>query len=225
MDSSPHILSTFEAALNKLQGDVRSMANRTRQSFEHAALCLASADAHLCDSVIASDAAIDELEKEVARDSIDVLMRFQPVATDLRAVLSGLRTSIDLERVADLSVGIVKKVRSLTGPIPEPVVAKLTAMKLEAAALLDDSIRSYFQRNEAIALSLGFRDKRLDELNREAMEVITQHLMRSPERAHDCVSLILVARHLERVGDHAKNIGENTVYLVSDRDIRHLHGA
>ena len=225
MNSKPHLLSTFEIALNKVQSDLREMAALTEASFHHAQAGLLESDIERTNSAIVDDDEIDQLEVAVGRDGTDVLMRFQPVAGDLRQVVAAMRLCSDVERVADQAVKIARKTRKMNLAHVVPYREKLLEMFNEASSLFKDSLKAYEQNDLELAHSIAPRDKHLDDLNAEITELATQQIATSPDDVADHLAIILIARHIERVGDHAKNIAENAVYAASDQDIRHSHGA
>jgi phosphate transport system protein len=143
------------------------------------------------------------------------------VAADLRQVVAAMRLCSDIERVADQAASIAKKSRKLTqAPSPE-MVAVLRTMFAEATALFRDSLKAYADTDAGLAGTLKARDKQIDALNLELSNAATALMSQHPEQIADLLNLILIARHLERAGDHAKNIGEDVVYIAAAEDIRH----
>ena len=121
MIAPKHILGTFDEALASLRNNVLMMASLTERSLDHAINGLLQRDDDLCATAIADDEEIDQLEKQVDKDGIDLLLRFQPVASDLRRVVSAMKLSSNLERMADQAVNIARKARKLNQhpPLPE----------------------------------------------------------------------------------------------------------
>lgn len=224
MENTPHLLSSFDDALKKVQNDLQAMAALTQRSLENITHCIFDGDIEACNAAIADDDEIDRLEVAVGRDGTDVLMRFQPVARDLRQVLSAMRLCGDIERVADQAVNIARKVRKLELSQISPYRDKLSIMLSEASSILADSFASYTRGDLVLARTIKERDRQLDQLNADITEQATLEIAENPDQAKSHIAIILIARHLERVGDHAKNIAENAIYSVSDEDIRHNHG-
>lgn len=221
MADRKHILTSFDEGLDTLQADVQMMAALTERSLRNAMRGLFEGETELCSRAIADDEEVDQLEKDVQQEGIAILLRFQPLASDLRQVVSAMRLSGDLERVADQAVNIAKKVRRLAAP-PDAVELELLQQMFDCALeLFGDSMASYKTGDVELALSLKARDRKLDELNAAITNRATGAMMRFPARASDYLCIIFIARHLERVGDHAKNIAENAVYAVAAEDIRH----
>jgi phosphate transport system protein len=220
-----HILQDFDAALDSLRGDVLMMASLTDRNLQNAMSCLLDRDADMCAVTLADEEEIDVLEKKVDEDGVNILLRFQPVASDLRQIISAMKLSSNLERIADQAVKIAERSRSLA---MEPVLDEasvLGPMFVEATTLFRDSVRAYADANVALARSLRARDRDIDEMNRHITNDLTGSMSRNPARISDYLHLVFIARYLERVGDHAKNIGEDAVYAAEAEDIRHLKNA
>lgn len=218
-----HILGTFENALNELRNDVLMMASLTERTLANAMRGLLSRDEDACTTAIADDEEIDQLEIEVDKAGIEILMRFQPVASDLRQVVSAMRVSSNLERVGDQAVSIARRARKLNR---FPVLTELDLierMYRDALALFRDAVDAFVRGDAELARSLKPRDRQLDDANREAAKVLTECMVSDSANLKGYLSLIFIARNLERVGDHATNMAEDAVYAANAEDIRHSH--
>ena len=170
---------------------------------------------------ISDESEIDLLEKKVDRDGVEILRRFQPVASDLRQVVSNMKVGGNLERIADQAVKIARRSRKLTlEPELDEAIA-LGPMFIEAITLFRDSVRAYADADAALARTLRRRDREIDRMNHDIADDLTAKMAERPDRIADYLELLFIARHLERVGDHAKNIGEDAVYTAEAKDIRH----
>jgi len=216
-----HILGTFENALNTLRNDVLMMASLTERNLHNAMQGLLSRDSDLSNLAIADDEEIDLLEKQVDQTGIELLLRFQPVASDLRQVISAMKLSGNLERVADQAVNISKRARKLNQSPELEDVHYLEPLFNEALGVFKDSLRAFVEGDIELAMAVKVRDKKLDEANAEIAHRLTTRMAELPERIADFLNLLLIARHLERVGDHSKNIAEDAVYAAAAEDIRH----
>lgn len=225
MNQSRHILQSFDNALEALRADVLMMASLTERNLRNARQCLLDRDAELCAVTIADEEEIDALEKKIDADGIELLLRFQPVASDLRHVISTMKLGSNLERVADQAVKIARRSRKLSMRPALDEAMLIEPMFKEAFALFSDSVRAYAERDVALARSLKERDRKVDEMNQIVSRALTKKMAAAPDRITDYLNLIFIARHLERVGDHAKNIGEDAVYASAAEDIRHLDNA
>jgi phosphate transport system protein len=222
MENGKHILGTFDEALRSLRDNVLTMATLTERNLNHAIEGLLERDDDLCARAIADDSEIDELEKQIDKDGIDVLLRFQPVASDLRRVVSAIKLNSNLERVADQAVSIGRRARKLNAHPALAEVELIPPMYRHASSMLRDSIDAYMQDDVALAREIKPRDKALDEMNRQAGRTYTERMAADPTQLRGYLNLMFVARCLERVGDHATNIAEDAVYAVAAEDIRHL---
>ena len=222
MESAMHILTSFDEALNALRREVLMMASLTERSVANARKGLFERSDELCNSVIADDESIDQLEKQVDEDGVAILTRFQPVASDLRQIVSAMKVSNSLERVADQAVNIARKSRKLNQLPVLPEVPLMEGMFDGATSMLRDSLQAYVIGDVITASAIKARDKVLDQLNASIGTKLTEIMAQNPTRIADYLNLILISRHLERIGDHATNIAEDAVYSVAAEDIRHI---
>jgi phosphate transport system protein len=218
---SRHILQHFETALESLRANVLMMASLTDHTLQNAMTCLLDRESRNAALTIADEEEIDALEKTIDRDGIDILLRFQPVAFDLRQVISAMKLSGNLERIADQAVKIAERSESLNRKPELEETSALGPIFLEAITLFRDSVRAYADADVSLARSIRARDRELDEMNRQITSDVTAVMGSHPTRIADYVHLLFIARYLERVGDHAKNIGEDAVYAAEAEDIRH----
>lgn len=216
-----HILGNFQQALDDLTKDLNSMANLVVQNLENAMKGLLVRDTALCAQVIADDEEIDHLEVKIDREGVNILMLYQPVATDLRRVITAMKVSANLERVADQSVGIAKRARKINRNTELAETRLVEPVYDQAIALLRSSIEAYRQGGLETALGIKDRDAELDKTYKAVARQLTQRMEEDSERVKDYLNLQFIVRFLERIGDHAKNIAEDTVFVKSALDIRH----
>ncbi|HEV3410126.1 MAG TPA: phosphate signaling complex protein PhoU [Chthoniobacterales bacterium] len=221
MIAQQHILGTFDEALSTLRNNVLMMSSLTERSLERALAGLFQRDDELCTTAIADDEEIDQLEKQVDQDGVDLLLRFQPVASDLRRVVSAMKLSSNLERMADQAVNIARKARKLNRHPALPEVGLIDPLQRHAMSMFRDSVDAYLREDVEKAMTLKARDKVLDEMNADASKRLIQRMAEDPDQLRGYLNLMFIARHLERVGDHAENIAEDAVYAAAAEDIRH----
>lgn len=197
------------------------MAGLAERSLERAVKGLLQRNDDLCATAIADDEEIDQLEKQIDKDGFEILLRFQPMASDLRRVISAIKLSPNIERVGDQATNIAKRARKLNQHSPLPEVQLIVPMQAHAMSMFKDSINAYVRENVELAHSVCSRDKLLDEMNRDANKKLTARMMEDVEQLNGYFNLLLVSRALERVGDHAQNIAEDAVYAAAAEDIRH----
>jgi phosphate transport system protein len=221
MIASKHILGSFDEALASLRNNVLMMAGLTERSLDRAMKGLFRRDDNLCATAIADDEEIDQLEKQIDKDGVDILLRFQPVASDLRRVVSAMKLSSNLERMADQATNIARRARKLNRHPPLPEMELIAPMHEQAMSMFKDSIDAYVREDVELGRAIVPRDEKLDELNRVASRRLIQRMAEDPDQLRGYLNLMFIARHLERVGDHATNIAEDAVYAAAAEDIRH----
>jgi phosphate transport system protein len=225
MIAAKHILGTFDEALSSLRNSVLMMSSLTERSLERAITGLLQRDDELCAIAIADDEEIDQLEKQVDKDGIDLLLRFQPVASDLRRVVSAMKLSSNLERMADQGTNIARRARKLNQHPALPETELIRPMYAHAMAMFQDSIDAYIREDVQLARSVVPRDQALDDMNSAAGRRLIERMAEDPEQLRGYLNLIFISRCLERVGDHATNMAEDAVYAAAAEDIRHQHVA
>lgn len=217
-----HSLTTFGEALRSMRDEALTMASLTDRNLEHARRGLRERDEDFCNSVIAADEEIDALEVRIDQNGLALMLRFHPVASDLRNVIATMKLSTNLERVADQTVNIARRVRRLLNFPPLAEASKLEPLFDHATTMLKDAIRAFSDADLELARSLKIRDKELDDLNRDFAETITEHMTRDVDRIPGYMDLIFIARFLERIGDQARSMGEDTVFAISAEETRHV---
>src|SRR5438046_7300374 len=165
LGESKHTLGTFEHALENLRNNVMTMASQAERSLNRALKRLMDRDDKLAALAIADDEEIDQLEKQVDKDGIDLLLRFQPVASDLRRVVSPMKLSSNLERMADQATNIARRARKLNQHPALPEAELIRPMHAHAMAMFKDSIDAYVREDVQLARSVVPRDQALDEMN------------------------------------------------------------
>ena len=221
-EPSRHIFTGFDSALEELRKSVLMMASLTVRNLENARKGLFERDEDWCNTVIADDEEIDTLEIQVDRDGIETMLRFHPVASDLRQVIAAMKMSVNLERIADQSVGIARRARKLNATALLPETAEIEPLFRHAESMLLEAVKAYADQNTELARSLKSRDRELDAMNRNFANKLTELMPKRPEHIQGYLELIFIARFLERIGDQATNIAEDTIFAVAAEDIRHL---
>jgi phosphate transport system protein len=225
MIAHKHILGTFDESLAALRNNVLMMAGLTERSLERAMKGLVNRDDNICATAIADDEEIDQLEKQIDKDGVDILLRFQPVASDLRRVVAAMKLSSNLERMADMATTIARRARKLNQHPPLAEVELVRPMYDHAMSMFKDSVDAFAREDVDLARGVVPRDQKLDDLNRMASHKLVDRMAQDPDQLRGYLNLIFVGRCLERVGDHATNIAEDAVYAAAAEDIRHQTAA
>jgi phosphate transport system protein len=223
-EQTKHISSSYDAALYGLRNDVLMMSSLTDRILQTAFEAFLTRNGELCDQVFAEDEEIDTLEKQVDQEGVALLIRFHPVASDMREVVSAMKVSTNLERIGDQSVTIARRAKRLNGRSLVSEVALLEPVYRLALAIFRDSIRAFAESDCALARTLKPRDKGLDALTTDISEKLVARATADPENVPSYLDLIFVGRAVERVGDHATNIAEDSVWRDQAMDIRHTQG-
>ena len=222
MNESPHILRDFESALKGTKASVINMAAIAAENLENAVKGLLERNEDLCNDAIAEDEEVNTYERKIDKDCMEILLRFNPLASDLRAVVGSMKISTNLERVADQAENAARRARKVLKRPEVPEVHMIKPVYEMAASLLNDAVRSYSDSNTELALTLFDRDTELDKLHKKTIKTLTKAIEDDQENLKTYLNLIFIVRCLERVGDHAVNIGEDAVYIAEAANISHV---
>jgi len=208
-------------AMDALKADVLMMGGLARQNLGNAMHALLERDIDLARAVIADDSQVDDFERSIDQGGMSILVRFQPVASDLRLVITSMKMAHNLERISDHAVSIAKRAKKIcqTAPLEETALAE--PLYSIADKLLRDALTAFTDANAELGESLKARDKELDRLHKQMIATLSRRLEHSSGRAEHLLNLIFVARSIERIGDLAVNMGEDAVFLGEARTIRH----
>lgn len=221
MIAQKHILGTFDEALTSLRNNVLMMAGLTERCLDRAIKGLLQRDDNLCATAIADDEEIDQLEKQIDKDGVDILLRYQPVASDLRRVVSAMKLSPNIERAADQATNIARRARKLNQHPALPEVELISPIQAHAMSMFKEAVDAFSREDVELARDVIPRDKELDDMNRQANKRLIERMAQDPDQLRGYLNLIFISRCLERVGDHATNIAEEAVYAAAAEDIRH----
>jgi phosphate transport system protein len=211
----------FQEELEVLKTRLLEMGGLAEDRVRVAVRALVERDHGLVDHVLASDAAINQLHIEIDNRCFKLLALHQPMAVDLRAIVSAVKINTDLERVGDLAVNIAEAVARYLQHAPVKELIDIPRMAVVAQDMLRDALDAYVRRDTALAQNVLDRDDELDTLKTLVFRELLTHMLRDQATIEPALDLILVSRHLERIGDHATNIAEDVIFMVSARDVRH----
>ncbi len=197
------------------------MSSLSARSLENARKGLFERDEDWANTVIADDEEIDTLEIQVDNDGISIMLRFHPYASDLRNVFAAMKTSVNLERAADQAVGIARRTKKLLAMPAMAETPLIESLYYFTSAMFNDAINAYADSDIELAKTIKSRDRELDIHNREFAEKLTELMPQNPDFIRGFLELIFIARCLERIGDLAKSIAEDTIHAVAMKDTRH----
>ncbi|HSL21308.1 MAG TPA: phosphate signaling complex protein PhoU [Vicinamibacterales bacterium] len=182
---------------------------------------LVDRDSGTVEQVAAGDQPINALQVDIDSRGFLLLALYQPVATDLRAIMAALKINTDLERVGDLAVNIAEAARRYFAHPPVKPLIDIPRMTGIADAMLRDALDAFVRQDPALAQDVLRRDDELDNLKTQVFRELLTYMLQDPSTIEPALDLILISRHLERIGDHATNIAEEVIFMVSARDVRH----
>jgi phosphate transport system protein len=215
-----HTVKAFDSDLETLDRHISEMGGIAEKMLADAMDALATMNVELAQRVVATDARLDALQRTIEDMAVRVLARRQPVAVDLRDVVGVIRISADLERIGDQAKNIAKRAAKIAGEsrIPRAVIG-LKSMHDLAATQLKDVLDAYAQRDPARARAVWQRDHELDSLEDSVFRDLLTFMMEDPRNITFCTHLLFCSKNLERVGDHATNIAETVVYIVTGQTL------
>jgi phosphate transport system protein len=211
----------FEEELEQLKTRLLAMGGLAEARVSAAVDGLVSREPGTADRVIAGDGPINELHIEIDNRCFTLLALYQPMAVDLRAIVSAVKINTDLERVGDLAVNIAEAAKRYLRHPPVKELIDIPRMAAIAQGMLHDALDAYVRRDVALARIVLDRDDDLDALKTQVFRELLTYMLQDPTTIEPSLDLILVSRHLERIGDHATNVAEDVIFMVSARDVRH----
>ena len=215
---SEHTTKAFDADLQVLQNKVAEMGGLAEKQIADSVDALAKRDTALAQEIIAADAAIDALQREIEEKAVLTIARRQPMAIDLREIVAALRVSSDLERTGDLAKNIAKRVLALGHGFHHPTVMRGVENMAELVlAALKQVLDAYAQRDVQGALEVWRGDEAIDAVNNSLFRELLTYMMEDPRNITFCTHLLFCAKNIERMGDHATNIAETVHYMVAGR--------
>ena len=214
----------FQEDLDALKERLLAMGGLAEERVREAVHGVKERDAGAVDAVLSGDEPINDLHMEVDDRCFKLLALHQPMAADLRVIVAAVKINTDLERVGDLAVNIAEAgKRYLQHPPVKPLI-DIPRMGDLAQKMLRDALDAFVRRDMALAEAVLAADDTLDALKTQIFRELLTYMLQDPETIEPALDLILISRHLERIGDHATNVAEDVIFILSARDVRH-HGA
>ena len=211
-----HIASAFDRDLEAIQAMIMKMGGLVEAAILDAADALESRDTELAQKVRDADGLIDQLEEDVNEEAARIIAMRQPMGTDLRTVLTVMKTSANLERIGDYAKNLAKRTGVLASMPPVGGTAKtLRRMAREVEVMLKDALDAYMQRNSDLAYRVRDHDLEVDQIYNALFRELLTHMMEDPRNITACMHLHFIAKNLERMGDHVTSIAEEVIYLVT----------
>jgi phosphate transport system protein len=218
-----HTFKQFDVELQSIRGKVLQLGGLVERQIVHAMDALAKGDLFLCEQVINTDHDVNRLEVELDEHCVHIIARMQPTASDLRMIMMVIKTITDLERIGDEAKKIAKQARSMHSSdlafIPKIELRHTVDRVIE---MLRKSLDAFARTDSSVAAEVARRDKEVDSEFKAAMRQLISYMIEDPRTITRALELLFIAKSIERIGDHAKNISEYVVYMEKGRDVRHL---
>lgn len=212
----------FDEELLELNKKILEMSAEAEAAIGNSIKALRDLSREKAEAIIKDDDRIDNLDLAIEEKCLNLIALHQPAAADLRFIVMSMKIATDLERIADLAVDIAQRVLEIADqPLLKPLI-DIPKLATLSQSMVRDAINSFVNKDTELARSVILRDSEADNLrNLVQSELINDYMSKDPSSAPRAVALLLVARHLERICDHATNIAEYVIYLVKAEQVRH----
>lgn len=207
--------------IDKLKKHLLSLCGLVEQSFLQAVKSIEEGNANIARKVIEADIEIDQMEVEIEEECLKMLALYQPVAMDLRFIITALKINNDLERIGDLAVNIAERGEFLAGHKQIDVPFDLEKMAEKTQSMLKKSLDALIKTDCDLANWVCAADDEVDAMNRQMFVIVQDRIHSNPEQTESLMQLLSASRHLERIADHATNIAEDVIYMAEGKIVRH----
>lgn len=214
----------FQMALDELKQKLLAMGGLAEQAIDRATEAYRKRDLKLCYAVLEGERAINMVEREIDELALDLLAMQQPLAVDLRFITAVMKINADLERVGDQAVNIVERVMDTIKLPAVELPVDIPRMAATAAGMVRRALESFIEGKAELAEAILKMDDIVDAMNDEIYIVLVEKMHENPAVVEQALDLLLIARNLERVADHATNIAEDVIFWVRGADVRHHVG-
>jgi phosphate transport system protein len=211
----------FQEELEHLKARLLEMGGMAEEQVRLAVKALVDRDRVLIEQVLQGDEPLNKLHIEIDGRCFTLLALHQPMAVDLRSIVAAVKINTDLERVGDMAVNIAEAARRYSQHPPVKKLIDIPRMAGIAQGMLRDALDAFVRRDVGLAQQVLNEDDKLDALKTQIFRELLTYMLQDPGTIEPALDLILISRHLERIGDHATNIAEDVIFMVSARDVRH----
>jgi len=220
---SQHISQQFNEELEAIRTDMLEMGGLVEKQVSDAIIALIEGNGKMAETVRENDHAINQMERAIDEECMRILARRPPAASDLRLVMSITKIVVDLERIGDEASKIAKRALQLVeeGQSPRGYV-ECRHIGHHVRKMVQDALDAFARSDSELALAVAREDKMVDQEYKTAMREMVTYMMEDPRSISRVLSILWVLRSLERVGDHARNVAEQVIYLVKGTDVRHI---
>lgn len=211
----------FQDELDSLKQRLLSMGGLAEERVHESVRGLMERDGAALEAVLAGDQPINDLHIELDDRCFKLLALHQPMAADLRVIVAAVKINTDLERVGDLAINIAEAGKRYLRHAPVKPLIDIPRMGELAQSMLRDSLDAFVRRDIALAEAVLAADDTLDALKTQIFRELLTYMLQNPATIEPALDLILISRHLERIGDHATNVAEDVIFILSAKDVRH----
>ena len=220
MVASDHIVSAFDAELTGLTSRISEMGGMAERLVAESIQALARRDVEAARAIVAQDKQIDNLQREIDESAVLTIAKRQPMAQDLRTIISAIRISNDLERVGDLAKNIARRVIAIEGLSLDPHFIKGIEHIADLSLVQLKNVLDAFANQDAdMAEAVWHRDDQIDDLYTSLFRELLTYMMEDPRNITFCTHLLFCAKNIERIGDHATNIAETIIYQATGQTL------
>lgn len=212
----------FRKELDNIKKRILILSSLVEERVQQATQAIENIDADLAQRIIKNDYEIDEMEVEVEEECLKVLALYQPVAVDLRFIITVIKINNELERIGDQAVNIAQRVEIIAKRPKPPFTFDYAVMGEKVQHMLKMSLDAFVNLDVDLAYKVITLDDEVDQIKKDAYDKIKQAIKDLPERVGYYINMLLISRHLERLADHATNIAEEVIYLVEGEIFRHV---
>lgn len=218
-----HTYRQFDTDLENMRARVLQMGGLVEQQISQAIEALINADFVLADQVIANDHQVNALEVGIDEDCTQIIARRQPTASDLRMVMTVIKTITDLERIGDEAAKVARMTKEIhqTGRIIQPKFNQIQFMSEIVLDMLHRALDGFARLDVSSAAHIARKDIEVDEEYHLVLRNLITYMMEDPRTISTFIDIMFIAKAIERMGDHAKNMSEYVVYMVKGKDVRH----
>ena len=220
--ATDHIVKSYDQEITLLTRKILEMGGLVEHQIASAIDALVKRDVEAASRVVAADDQIDRMEEEIDQHAIRLLATRQPMAVDLRVIAMAMKIANDLERIGDYAANIAKRCKRLVASPPIKPLFTIPRMAQIAQAMLKDVLDAFVERDTAKAIAAWHRDDEVDEMYTSVFRELLTYMMEDPRNISPCLDLIAVAKHLERMADHATNIAEKIHYMIHGQRINRM---
>ncbi len=212
----------LQKELEKIKKMLLSLGAMVEERVRMAILAVEEFDGEIAEKIISSDYEIDEMEVEIEEECLKAMALYQPVAVDLRFLVTVVKMNNDLERIGDQAVNIAQRMQTIAKKEGPGFIFDYSEMAQKAESMLKMSLDALVNLDLNLAFKVLKLDDQVDEIQKEAYRLIKRAMPKHPDNVGYLINLLLVSRHLERLADHATNIAEDVIYMIEGEIIRHV---